>query len=310
MCTHHPPTPTAIAVVSRPASSMIGRYQAEIFTERMWAAKSDRFRSANRELSTSSRPNACTTRTPAMPFLQLGQRGADAVADVEVGLVRVALELHAGDEHGRQADEAEEQQLPRHGGEHEHRHGQQEPVADEHQQAHLHELLQRVDVARHAGHDHARLLAVVERHRQALQVVEHADAQVPQERLADAADEPHLPAIGDVRRRSPRARSRSTATSRAPASSLSMPASIPRLTRNGPARVVAVQSETIISREPHVAAVRPQHPEGAEEEVARRGGVEAALGVDSSLHPHGQATPSRSLAASASRRSAAARTSR
>ena len=32
------PIPTAAAVVPRPASSMTGRYQAEIFTDRMWAS--------------------------------------------------------------------------------------------------------------------------------------------------------------------------------------------------------------------------------------------------------------------------------
>ena len=36
--THQPPMPTAMAVVSRPASSMTGRYQAEIFTDRMCAS--------------------------------------------------------------------------------------------------------------------------------------------------------------------------------------------------------------------------------------------------------------------------------
>ena len=67
VCTHQPPTPTAIAVVSSPENSMTGRYQAEIFTERMWASKRRRLPCWNRADSTSSRPNACTTRTPAMP---------------------------------------------------------------------------------------------------------------------------------------------------------------------------------------------------------------------------------------------------
>ena len=42
------------------------------------------------------------------------------------------------------------------------------------------------------------LLAVVEGHRQPLQVVEHADAQVAQEGLAEAADQLHLGPVGDV----------------------------------------------------------------------------------------------------------------
>ena len=35
-CTHHPPMPSARAVVPQPASSITGRYQAEMRTERMW----------------------------------------------------------------------------------------------------------------------------------------------------------------------------------------------------------------------------------------------------------------------------------
>ena len=47
-------------------------------------------------------------------------------------------------------------------------------------------------------HDHAGLLAVVERHRQPLQVVEHPDAQVAEEALADAADQ-HAPGRGTTK---------------------------------------------------------------------------------------------------------------
>ena len=89
-------------------------------------------------------------------LLELRERVADAVAHVEVGGVRVALELDAGQHHERHADEAEQQELPRHDGEHDHRHHEEEAVADEHQQAHLHELLERVHVARHPGDDDRR----------------------------------------------------------------------------------------------------------------------------------------------------------
>ena len=65
--THQPPMPSARAVVPHPASSITGRYQAEIFTERMWLSYSSRLPASNRPTSTSSRANACTTRTPAMP---------------------------------------------------------------------------------------------------------------------------------------------------------------------------------------------------------------------------------------------------
>ena len=56
-----------MAVVNRPENSITGRYQAEIFTERMWAANSRWLPCSKRSASTSSRPKACTTRTPAMP---------------------------------------------------------------------------------------------------------------------------------------------------------------------------------------------------------------------------------------------------
>ena len=46
----------------------------------------------------------------------------------------------------------------------------------------------RVDVGGQPGHEDARLLAVVERHRLPQQVPEHADAQVAQEALAGAVD--------------------------------------------------------------------------------------------------------------------------
>ena len=77
-------------------------------------------------------------------------------------------------------------QLPRHDDQHDQREHEQQRVHGEHHEAHLHELGQRVDVGGHARHEHARLLAVVERHRQPLQVVEHAGAQVAEEALAGA----------------------------------------------------------------------------------------------------------------------------
>ena len=49
----------------------------------------------------------------------------------------------------------------------------------------LHELLERVDVGRHARHEPAGLLAFEEVEAEVEQVAEHAHAEVAQERLAD-----------------------------------------------------------------------------------------------------------------------------
>ena len=197
-----------MAVVNRPANSITGRYQAEIFTERMWASKRRWLPCWKRSASTSSRPKACTTRTPAMPSWS-----CDSVLPMPSRTSRYALFesrwnlMLASTTNGTQMRHSSSsfQDTTR---QHEDRDHQQDAVAHEHEQAHLHELLQRVDVAGHARHDHAGLLAVVERHRQPLQVVEHAEAQVAEERLADAADQLHLEPVrqvGDARRR-PRSR--------------------------------------------------------------------------------------------------------
>ena len=52
------------------------------------------------------------------------------------------------------------------------------------QQAELHEFAHRLDVGGHAGDEHTRLVAVEERQRLLLDVVEHPDAQRAQESLA------------------------------------------------------------------------------------------------------------------------------
>jgi hypothetical protein len=87
---------------------------------------------------------------PGDALLQVGQRGADVVAHLEVGVVRVALELDAGHDHRGQRHGAHQHQLPRHRGQHGQRRHQQQAVGHEHRQAHLDELGQRVDVGGHA----------------------------------------------------------------------------------------------------------------------------------------------------------------
>jgi hypothetical protein len=131
---------------------------------------------------------------PGEALLQRRQHRADPVPDRQVRLARVALELHAGHDHERHRDQADEDELPRQPDQQDHGEDEEQPVGQEHQQALLHQLGQRVDVRGHPGDDHAGLLAVVEGHRERLEVVEHPDAQVPQERLAEPGDEQDLPA--------------------------------------------------------------------------------------------------------------------
>ena len=136
---------------------------------------------------------------PGDALLQVREGVADAIADVEVGDVRVALELDAGHDHDRQADDrqgagASTTRRPARRP----RSPSSSPLLTNMSRPIWTSSCMRVHVARHAGHDHAGLLAVVERHREALQVVEHPQPEVSQERLTDAADEQHLEPVGDV----------------------------------------------------------------------------------------------------------------
>ena len=77
-------------------------------------------------------------------------------------------------------------------GDHDHRQGLDgelgEPV--------LQQLLEVLDVARHPGHDHAGLLVGVEVEAEALQVGEHADAQVVHHARGEPAGDPRLATLG------------------------------------------------------------------------------------------------------------------
>ena len=109
-----------MAVVNRPANSITGRYQAEIFTERMWASNSRWLPVLEALRLDVLAAEGLDDPDAGDALLELRQRVADAVAHVEVGLVRVALELDARQHDERHADQAEQEQLPRHDAEHEH----------------------------------------------------------------------------------------------------------------------------------------------------------------------------------------------
>ena len=122
-------------------------------------------------------------------FLQRGERVADPVAQHEIGPVRLASEPHRRlhDEWGDH--ERDQGELPAQRHHHDQRTGEDQGVDDEHRQALAHQLLQRLDVGGHAGHEHAGAVAVEELHRQLLGVAEDLVAQIAQEPLTDATDE-------------------------------------------------------------------------------------------------------------------------
>ncbi len=134
---------------------------------------------------------------PGQPLLEVGQHEADAIPHGQVGGVGVTLELDAGQHHERQRDGDDEQEGRRRHrqqaqGDHDQQHARHEL-----QEAELHQLLESVDVGGHPADDDARLLPVVEGHRQAEQVAEDPGAHVAQEALADAGDEDDLGAVDE-----------------------------------------------------------------------------------------------------------------
>ncbi len=124
---------------------------------------------------------------PADALLQRGEREPDPVAHHQEGPVRVLLELVGGEGHEGQRDRTEQQELPRHDGEHDDRDHEEHDVREDQDHPLLDEVLHRVDVRRHARHDHAGGLTVVEGHREAQHVVEHPNPQIAQERFAHQA---------------------------------------------------------------------------------------------------------------------------
>ncbi len=126
------------------------------------------------------------------PLLEGGERAADAVPDLQVGPVRVTAELDAGQDHrgqGHERDQGQQRgQIQQQGQGEDHDQG----VLDELGQAQLDQVLQGVDVGRHAGDQPSGRLPVEEVHRHGLDVVEDAHAQVAEELLAQAGHEDDL----------------------------------------------------------------------------------------------------------------------
>ena len=93
-----------------PASSITGRYQAWTSTDRMWA----RYRRGSAREAVDLTVLAAVGLDDPHPgdALLEGDSMADPVPDRQVGGVGVALELDAGQDHERQRDEADQQQLP------------------------------------------------------------------------------------------------------------------------------------------------------------------------------------------------------
>ncbi len=131
-------------------------------------------------------------------LLQRAQVLPDLLAHVEVGEVAPALEAHRGDGQDRHDDEHGERQLPADHQHHQDRDDDEQTGADELQQAPLDQLAHALDVRRHPGHEHARLVAVVVGHRLGLQPLEDTDAQLAQEALAGDVDRQVLLATEDV----------------------------------------------------------------------------------------------------------------
>ena len=142
--------------------------------------------------SMSSRANAWISRTPDRSSCRVERVWPIRSRTIEVGAVRAAAEADARGQHDRHRDEADEGQTGRHADDHHDRAEQQQRVGDEHDEAELHELGERVDVGRHARDEPAGLLAAEEVERERLQMVEHAHAQIAQEALADARHQPDL----------------------------------------------------------------------------------------------------------------------
>ena len=124
---------------------------------------------------------------------------ADPFPHGEIGLVRLALEPDRRQRDERQHQQRQQGQLPRHDQQHDDRERDEQRRRHELQQAPLHEFAHRLDVGRHARHQHARLVAVEEPHRLTLDLVEQPQPQGPQEPLAGPVDVDVLLAAPDVR---------------------------------------------------------------------------------------------------------------
>ena len=110
---------------------------------------------------------------------EVAQHAGDAVAHALVAAVgRLAEPQRQTHEQRHDAEQCHQRQFPVVGEEHHRDDHHDETLQHELRQAVLEQLLERLDVARHAGHDHARLLLGEVVERQALQVSEDPQPQL------------------------------------------------------------------------------------------------------------------------------------
>src|SRR5262249_55007720 len=200
--TNAPPIPTMRAIPVTPANSTIGKYFAEMRTVSMLAsylASLGSWDPAGECPLPAERLHDADAREP---FLQGREVLADPVAHEQVRLVGRPPEPAAGNHDRRHHDQRAQRKLPAHQEDHEDRAHEQQTVLDEHDEAHLDDLLHRVHIRGHAGDELAGFLALEEVHAERHQVSEHTRAEVPQERLTDAGDHlDHGPAEEQARDR-------------------------------------------------------------------------------------------------------------
>ena len=119
-------------------------------------------------------------------LLQRGEGASHAVAHAEVRTARRAPVEDRRDHEYRAEQEDDQRELPAQQQHGDQRADHEDAAHHEHRQALADEVLQRLHVGGHARDEQPGPRAVEETHRHAHDVVEHALAQVEQERLADA----------------------------------------------------------------------------------------------------------------------------
>ena len=123
---------------------------------------------------------------PGQPLLERREVVPDPLAHLEVREVGPAPEPPGPDDQRGQQHEDAQRELPAQEEDRHERAAEQQDVLHERGEAHLDELLHRVDVGRHARDEAPGLLPVEEVETERRDVAEHPHAQVAQERLADA----------------------------------------------------------------------------------------------------------------------------
>jgi hypothetical protein len=125
-------------------------------------------------------------------LLQEGVDAGDPGADAAIGLAHVAAEPLRDQQHQRQHRERRERQPPVHPHQHHHDAGQREHVAEHRDDARGEELVEHVDVRRHARHQPAHRVPIVELQVEPLQVADDLHPQVEHDPLPGRLHRPRL----------------------------------------------------------------------------------------------------------------------